>query len=662
MSFKDNYRNQIESISTDGYLRKRVLEKLEKKQKKSVFPKFGAVAVTAVCFLLAVTIAIPQTRDWFGDMLSSENESSIGETASEDYIAEVEDENAASLKNLSYDEIYDKVSQFLGDSEGVDMGGGVYMYAKDDKATTATGGTSNKNSANAENKGNDYSKTTAQVDGVDEADVVKTDGEYIYALNVRDRKVRIIKAGKEPKVISSIYLENPNYYQNLYIGKDRLVIFGTKIDSALSAPTKDDASTYKMYDSRVSEYSAVAYIYDISNPEKAKLLTQCKQSGEYSDSRLIGDKLYMVSNHYVNTNDMSKDDISTFVPSVECKNYNKPIDNKCIYMGAVCNSPSYTVICGYDITDGSLKGSQSVLGGTYALYCSTENIITAGYENNNKTAITRYQLKDGKIILKAEGEIKGSLLNQFSIDEYKGNFRFVSTYTYGEEGKNEINGSSGTVYYKLITGNMLTVLDGDLKQVGSIEKIAPDERIYSVRFMGDMAYFVTFRQVDPLFSADLSNPENPKIVGALKIPGFSNYLFPYGENQLLGIGQDADEKTGRTKGVKLSLFDISNPADVKEASKEILDFSTSDALYNHKRAMISYEKNIIGFDFYDNGRGYLIYGVENGKFIKKAQFDLGNASLYVKGLYINDEFYIVTGEKLITININDYKVINELEF
>ena len=130
----------------------------------------------------------------------------------------------------------------------------------------------------------------------------------------------------------------------------------------------------------------------------------------------------------------------------------------------------------------------------------------------------------------------------------------------------------------------------------------------------------------------------------------------------MGIGQDADEKTGRTKGVKLSLFDISNPADVKEASKEILGFSTSDALYNHKRAMISYEKNIIGFDFYDNGRGYLIYGVENGKFIKKAQFDLGDASLYVKGLYINDELYVVTGEKFITININDYKVINELEF
>ena len=132
MSFKDDYRNQIESISTDGYLRNKVLEKLEKKQKKFVFPKFGAVAVTAVCLLLAVAMAIPQTRDWFGEMIYSENESSIGETASEDYVVKVEDENNIHLKNLSYDEIYDKVSEFAGDSEGADMGGGVYMYAKDD--------------------------------------------------------------------------------------------------------------------------------------------------------------------------------------------------------------------------------------------------------------------------------------------------------------------------------------------------------------------------------------------------------------------------------------------------------------------------------------------------------------------------------------------------
>lgn len=653
MSFKDDYRNQIESLSADGYLKQKVLNKLEEKEQKRGFgfPAFRAIAISAVCILLAAVIAIPNVRDFFGDMFVSTDNT----VTSENEIAMLPQEENTSVKNLSYEEIYDKVSRFSYDNETY-PGGGITMYAKDDAADAgATTGTSdnNKTSANSANKENDYSKTTAQVEGVDESDVVKTDGNYIYALNVKDRKVRIIKADKEPELISSVYLENPNYYQNLYLGEKRLIIFGTKIDTA---PIEKNAIVEK-----IASRTTTAYIYDISNPEKPKLLISCSQSGEYYDSRLIGDKLYLISNHYVNTNDMSKDDIATYVPSIECKDYNKPIDNKCIYVGDLYD-PSYTVICSYDITDGSLKGSQSVLGGTYAVYCNTENIITAGYENNNQTSVTRYELKDGKITLKAQGKIKGNLLNQFSIDEFEGNFRFVTTYSYGEEGTSDASGSSGTVYYKMITANMLTVLNGDLNQIGAIEKIAPDERVYSVRFMGKTAYFVTFRQVDPLFSVDLSDPENPKIVGSLKIPGFSNYLFPYGENKLLGIGQDADEKTGRTKGLKLSMFDISNPADVIEIATEVLSISTSDALYDHKKALISPQRNIIGFDVYNDGRGYMIYAYENGRFIKKAQFDLGNVSFYVKGLYINEEFYLVTGEKLLVLDSNSLKTIGELEF
>ncbi|MBO7151814.1 MAG: beta-propeller domain-containing protein, partial [Clostridia bacterium] len=131
----------------------------------------------------------------------------------------------------------------------------------------------------------------------------------------------------------------------------------------------------------------------------------------------------------------------------------------------------------------------------------------------------------------------------------------------------------------MTTVNSLRVLDKDLKEVGKIENIAPDERVYSVRFMGDTAYFVTFRQVDTLFSVDLKNPKEPKIIGALKIPGFSNYLFPFGEDKLLGIGQDADEKTGRTGGIKFSIFDISNPANVTESAKTVLKYFISASPY-----------------------------------------------------------------------------------
>lgn len=655
MSFKDDYKNQIDSISADGYLKQKVLNKIEEKQQKRNFTffNFKSLAVAAVCILLALVIALPSTRDFFSDMFISPDKSDNPAVSSED--------EETKREKYSYEQIYDKLSQFMTDAENetaVDDGVILYEeYAEDvtkDFNSAKPGASENKTGASADKNG-DFSETNIQVEGVDEADVVKTDGKYIYALTVNDRKIRIIKAGKKPEEVAKIYLENPYKGQNMYIYKDRLVVFGTRVADILR-------NSKQRIDYRGSG-TTEAYIYDISNPKKPKKVINCVQSGDYSDSRLIGDKLYMVSNYFVSTNDMNRDDIATYVPLVECKDYNKPLDSKCIHVSEVCDSATYTVICGYDITDGCLKGSQSVLGGSYSLYCSAENIITAGFEHNNYTPLKRFAIKDGKITFKAEGRIKGSLLNQFSIDEYKGNFRFVTTYTYGEESsKPTASGSSGTVYYKMTTGNMLTVLDQDLKQIGAIEKIAPEERVYSVRFMGDVAYFVTFRQVDPLFSVDLSDPKNPKIIGALKIPGFSDYLFPFGENLLLGIGEDANEKTGATNGMKLSMFDIRNPSDVKESAKEILDVITSDALYNHKSSLISKDRNLIGFDIYNNGRGYCLYSFENGKFIKKAQYDLGDTSLYVRGLYIDDIFYIVTSDKILSIDINTFKVLNEVDY
>ena len=669
MSFKDDYKNQIESLSADGYLKEKILKKIEEKEKKSFnFFSFKSLAVATLCLILAVAIALPGTRNFFTNKFRSASEIKTPYVSSENATAETE-EQEADTKKYNYEEIYDKLSIFQSDSEGFDYitkDDGIVMYAeesnksfdsaqnKSNSANSAKPGASNdKNDASADSE--DFSETNNQVEGVDEADVVKTDGKYIYALTVRDRKIRIIKAGKKPEEIGEIYLENPYYGQDMYIHKDRLVIFGTKVPDIAR------------YDKRMIDYNrsgtTEAYIYDISKPEKPEKVIKCVQSGDYSDSRLIGNKLYMISNYFVNTNDMNKDDIETYVPSVECKDYNKPMEAKCIHVSEYCNTAVYTVICGYDITDGSLKGSQSVLGGTYALYCSTENIIAAGYEHNNYTSLKRFAIKDGNITFKGEGKVRGSLLNQFSIDEYKGNFRFVTTYTYGEDTtKPTASGSSGTVIYRMITANMLTVLDSNLKQIGSIEKIAPEERVYSVRFMGDIAYFVTFRQVDPLFSVDLSDPKNPKIIGALKIPGFSDYLFPFGENLLLGIGQDADEETGRTKGMKLSMFDTKNPSDVKESAKAILDVFSSDALFSHKSSLISYDRNLIGFDVYNDGRGYMLYSFENGKFIKRAQYDLGDTSLYVRGLYIGDLFYIVTGTKVLSIDINTFKVLNEVDF
>jgi len=205
--------------------------------------------------------------------------------------------------------------------------------------------------------------------------------------------------------------------------------------------------------------------------------------------------------------------------------------------------------------------------------------------------------------------------------------------------------------------------------VGSIEDIAPGERIYSARFDGDVGYFVTFRQVDPLFSVDLSNPSEPKIIGELKIPGFSEYMYMWDEGKMLGIGEENGE-------VKLSMFDIADPHNVTEEDKTILeDVYSSEALYNHKAILVNGNKNIIGFaadgyfslitdDTYDlNFRQvYCIYAYEDGKFVEKATVNLGSDfNGNVRGMYIGEYIYVVTTWGTVdVISMNDYSIVKSI--
>ena len=198
--------------------------------------------------------------------------------------------------------------------------------------------------------------------------------------------------------------------------------------------------------------------------------------------------------------------------------------------------------------------------------------------------------------------------------------------------------------------------------VGRLDNVAEGERVYSVRFMGDIGYFVTFRQTDPLFSVDLSNPKEPKLLGQLKIPGFSEYMYPYGDGLLLGFGMEADEKTGRTSYLKLSMFNTSNPADLTEQDKTVIDpFTYSEALYNHKAMLVSVSKNLIGFPANDNNgnQGYFVYEYTGDGFAKKAALELKVDYKYayepnIRGMFIGDYFYIVNGTALWCFDLNDF--------
>lgn len=512
--------------------------------------------------------------------------------------------------------------------------------------------------ANSPNE--DYSTTTEQVEGVAEADIVKTDGKYIYYIKGTTLSIYSAK-GAESSLISRTELsrEHTAEYGDMFLKDDRLIIIQPE-----------------HYNKNKS--SVAILIYDIRDPAAPKQISQVCQDGWYNSARMVGDYMYLISNCHINVAAIDKDDPSTFVPTTEVNGVCEPVPADSIYRYEEEEyTNQYTVIGSFNYKDGSLKDTASLLGGTDNVYCSKGNIILAdskyNKENNqegsypiNQTVVSCLEIKEGQIEYKNSGEVDGVLENQFFIDEYNGYFRFVTTATVATQVRQKFDNSEHEVIsYREETSARLTILDSKLKKVGEITDLARGERVYSVRFMGDTAYFVTFRQTDPLFSADLSDPTNPKILGELKIPGFSEYMYPYGDGLLLGFGMDADENTGRTKELKLSMFNISDPANVTEQDKTIIDNSSySPALYNHKAMLVNKNKNLIGFAATDdfNNSNYVVLKYTGKGFITVATLKIETDYKYamddVRGLFIADAFYVISKNTLQVFDIANFTQIN----
>ncbi len=248
--------------------------------------------------------------------------------------------------------------------------------------------------------------------------------------------------------------------------------------------------------------------------------------------------------------------------------------------------------------------------------------------------------ENGLIGAITEGKVPGVVKDTFAINEYQGYLRIMTTSYPGYSNNESVNN--------------VFVLNQELDIVGSIEGLAKGERIYSARYMGDTAYFVTYRETDPLYSVDLSNPESPKIMGALKIPGFSEYLHAYGDNLLLGIGieQIPDKDGWNTDYIKLSMFDTTNPYDVTEKNKMILnDANDSMALYEYKAVMIDPQKNLFGFvtESYGNRTNgtsnkdcYRIFTYTDSGFVELVTHEVEKGDVYgTRSVYIGDYVYIV---------------------
>jgi uncharacterized secreted protein with C-terminal beta-propeller domain len=539
-----------------------------------------------------------------------------------------------------------------------------------------------------------YSETNVQVSGIDEGDIIKTDGTYIYTLSrfsyfsyeVGGGELVIFKAnGADTAEIVRTQIASSDddsvvfYPQELYVSGSVLVII---TDVRYNVPVDSPISS----EGALPNNETRVIFYDISDPESPEPITEFNQSGNFSSSRLYGDTLYLISSYYL-YGDISDDDPGSFVPLLGEGDARACMAVEDIRLMPEVRQPSYTVVTSYDLAAQTRIDQKSVLGEASTVYMSYANLYLGSsifisevgepyqesvytieeHTENYSTQIVRIGINEGSLDAAAQCVVSGMLLNQFSLDEYEGNLRLVVTIDdYGYRILRDESQGVESIQYNddRAASNALYVLDPSLNIIGSITGMAQDEHIYSARFTGPVGYMVTYRQMDPLFAIDLSDPTAPRVTSELKIPGFSTYLHPFGEGRLLGFGYDAEG--AMRDGMKLSMFDISNPFDVTESFAQSVNIYDSEALHNHKAVLVDAERNIIGFSGSDKNDGafcYFVYRYDDAQgFTLRGQLPLSSSyqDYGIRGIFINDHLYVL-GEYLDVFDLETLGHVRSIE-
>ncbi|KML35739.1 beta-propeller domain-containing protein [Cytobacillus firmus] len=540
--------------------------------------------------------------------------------------------------------------------------------------------------------GTDFSGTNVQVSGIDEADLIKTDGTHIYKIS--ENKVQIIKAVPADKMeLESQLTFNGNFspYQ-LFIEGSQLIILGHSYKDVPEHIGK--ASAEKKI--APAFQSAKTIVYNIENKQKPKKIREADIEGSLLSSRLMDGKVYLITSYHPEYWILEKNENADLRPryydTAESKEQQIVDYNEIKYFPGSQNA-NYINIAVLDLNAGGKPlAVTSYLGSGNEFYMSKNNLYLAATQYNDEiiadrqmphpdTSIFKFNIKDGKVEFQTSAEIKGTVLNQFSMDEYNGNFRVVATKG---EAWDERTPSSNSLY----------ILDKNLKQIGQLEDLAKGERIYSARFMNDRIYMVTFKETDPLFVIDGSNPKKPYVLGELKIPGFSNYLHPLDENHLIGFGHDTKISGGKgagsqpvitTDGVKISLFDVSDTSNPVEKDTEIIGGrgTYSPLNYDHKALLVDKKKNLYGFpiSIYQNKegsqfestfdfQGALVYKitVQNGIELKSEITHQTEEAIYEEWedaierlIYIGDYIYSISPQKVDAYHIDGFQKAGELK-
>ncbi len=512
----------------------------------------------------------------------------------------------------------------------------------------------------------EHSDTNNQVYDVQEGDVVKTDGTYIYSL----------KRVQGESESSDLCISYPDEAGNaLFLASLPLSeIFEEKTKSNQNASHEMFLCEAKLIliRSRSREDSTLISILDVSDASVPRVTARLEQSGTYNSARLIDGTLYLVSDHNPRAEYIRKSSPTTYIPSCGSTDEQALLAPEEIHTldPEAVSGFSYTVVSALSLEEERFVSRAATLGITTHLYANRESlyVLSASYKTPG-TSILRFALENGTVRYCAAAKINGYALNQFSMQEKDGVFTIVTTYT----------DSLTQAQY-----NGIYTFDRSLQPLGSLDGLGKDERVYSVRFDGDVCYFVTYRQTDPVFCVDLSDAAAPKLLSALKIPGFSSYLHVWDKNTLVGLGRADENEDGSTEGLKLSFFDTSDQESLSERQKILFgDYTASaPAEENHKAILVAPEKNVIAFAYHQYDRNNesnlddvafiaLVKETEDGFELHTLDFPRSNEEengFYVffakntRFLYIGDVLCVVMPDGIQTIDLTSFSCLSTLWF
>lgn len=584
-----------------------------------------------------------------------------------------------------------------------------------------------------------HSETYYQEQDVLEADIVKTDGKHIYYLGAKSGgdysstpllRTADVKDGKFTgsttiDICGTTGIEDNGYnvcVLDMYIYNDMIAVIGNN----------NNSNFYYGIDYRDMESSTpYTFVAFYTTGEAPRLIDVYKQDGYYNDVRISPEGFMLLTSSY--TTPMfdyigDSSDTRKYIPYcgfaesydiMPCEDILLPIDG----FGST-NNLSYTVLTSLDLNNpGSpaAKDTKTLAGYAGSIYCSANNLYTAAFADLNKTDITRISINGGEIVPEAGVQINGVIKDQFSMSEYGGYFRVAATYTeirqefhtYAPDAKDflkdvwdSLTGEERQGYYtyeNVKTDTRVYVFDMDMNMVGSIGDLGVGEQLKSASFSGNMAYVVTFRQTDPLYAVDLSDPANPALLDEFKINGFSTYMQQWSDGLLFGFGLDADDN-GFTNGIRMTMFDNSDPNDLKaqavytwsnspdnyiydaDFSERSEEYYNSCAVDERKALLLAPEKNLIGvpitytrYSFTNSGKEsefiyeskYVFFSYENGEFVQKGEIssdiitdsmNAWNSPTFNRALYIGDHVYALSSDRFVAADISTLDITDELKF